>query len=534
MTVPSLLTPNAGSTAYTPAVPAIRDRLERIMPVLLVTGVFLLAVISITPWPVGAYEDDAIYTVLGKALATGEGYRMINLPGTPHATHYPPGYPLLLALLWNIAPEFPDNVVVFKFANALLLALAALGAYWFVRVRLKYSPLAAAAIAAAGTASLAMLQLAALVLSEPLFIVFLFLALLAIERSAASGRMRDAALAGLLLGALCLVRTIGVVAVAGGVMVLLLHRRIRSAAVVVAVSAMFLVPWQLWVGAHQSELATILHGKYGPYGSWLAEGYRTGGIGFARGVIVENLASTANTLSYLFMPVQFFWPRLVALVALTFAVVGGGIVIWKRAPSVVAFVALYLILIVIWPFDPYRFLLALWPVLAIVVGAAIYTLWGWRPSGGARVVLRVLALGGAACILSGHAAWNWQEYEGETWTNLQRRAGMSARPLVQWVVQNTRPDDVLSTEHDVLLYLYTGRRGVPTSTFLPSQRVKRFTPEDNAFWVASMVRTYEPRYFITGWPPHVAAADTLSSGPGPMLRRVGAIPNHVIFERATP
>ena len=100
-------------------------RSEKLVPVVVVIVVLLTAILSVTPWPVGAYEDDAIYTLLAKALASGEGYRMINLPGTPAATHYPPGYPFLLSLLWRVWPEFPDNVVVFKFANAVLLAAGA-------------------------------------------------------------------------------------------------------------------------------------------------------------------------------------------------------------------------------------------------------------------------------------------------------------------------------------------------------------------------------------------------------------------------
>lgn len=90
---------------------------ERLLPVALMAVVLLVAVLTVTPWPVGAFQDDAIYTILAKALATGEGYRMINLPGAPHATHYPPGYPAFLAALWRLAPSFPDNIVVFYFAD---------------------------------------------------------------------------------------------------------------------------------------------------------------------------------------------------------------------------------------------------------------------------------------------------------------------------------------------------------------------------------------------------------------------------------
>jgi hypothetical protein len=127
-----------------------RVRLERVLPVVLLGLVMLVAVLTITPWPVGAFQDDAIYTILAKALATGEGYRMINLPGSPHATHYPPGYPFFLSLLWRLSPSFPDNIVLFKFANAVWLSLAALGCWAFARIRLGWAPLPAAAAAASG------------------------------------------------------------------------------------------------------------------------------------------------------------------------------------------------------------------------------------------------------------------------------------------------------------------------------------------------------------------------------------------------
>ena len=113
-----------------------RERLARVpMPsekltiALLVVLVLVVAILTVTPWPVGAFQDDAMYTVLAKSLAEGKGYRFLNLPGEPNATHFPPGYPLFLAALWKAWPSFPDNIVLFKFANAVWLSLAALGAW---------------------------------------------------------------------------------------------------------------------------------------------------------------------------------------------------------------------------------------------------------------------------------------------------------------------------------------------------------------------------------------------------------------------
>ena len=61
--------------------------------------------------PVGVVADDSFYVILARALASGEGYRYLNVPGHPAATHFPPGYPALLAILSLVVPAFPDSVV---------------------------------------------------------------------------------------------------------------------------------------------------------------------------------------------------------------------------------------------------------------------------------------------------------------------------------------------------------------------------------------------------------------------------------------
>src|SRR5438445_6487267 len=88
------------------------------MPVVLAAIALVAGLIAVDTMPIGGFYDDAFYVILGKSLATGHGYRNLNLPGAPFATHYPPGYPLLLALLWRIGPEFPANILLFKVANA--------------------------------------------------------------------------------------------------------------------------------------------------------------------------------------------------------------------------------------------------------------------------------------------------------------------------------------------------------------------------------------------------------------------------------
>ena len=112
------------------------------------------------------FQDDGLYTVLAKSLATGHGYRFLNLPGAPNAIHYPPLYPAFLALLWKTWPDFPSNVVLFKFANAALTGLAAYFAFRFARARVGLGLAGATIATIAFTACAPVILLTVMVLSE--------------------------------------------------------------------------------------------------------------------------------------------------------------------------------------------------------------------------------------------------------------------------------------------------------------------------------------------------------------------------------
>lgn len=507
---------------------------ERLLPVALMAVVLLVAVLTVTPWPVGAFQDDAIYTILAKALATGEGYRMINLPGAPHATHYPPGYPAFLAALWRLAPSFPDNIVVFKFANAGWLALAALGAYRFARTQMRWGPAFAAAVALAGSLAIVVLLVTGVVLSEPMFMALLFPALLLSERAAREGSVRLALAAGVACGALALVRTLGAVLVPAAAIVLLRRRHGKAALALIAAAAVLLVPWQLWLGVYQHEIPPVLMGKYGAYGPWLVDGYREGGLAFAHGVVVANLQSLDRFLSYALMPVTPVVPRALAFVFFTGLLAAGLGILVRRAPATACFLAVYGAVIMLWPFEPDRFVLAVWPLLTMAAAAAVQATFRWRPPAAGLRVVRLGVITLSAAIGLGFLTYNVRGYAGRWWASVQRDAGQRAKPIVEWVAASTAPADVLMTDDDLLVYLYTGRRGMPTSTFLPRERVRPLTDADNIEAVRTMIATFGPRYYITTSEPGRRAAEALTQGPSPLLRRHRLIPNAFIYERVAP
>lgn len=513
----------------------VARRGERLVPLLLAVLTASFAIWAIEPWPVGVFQDDGIYTILGKALASGEGYRYLNLPGAPPATHYPPGYPLVLALLWRVAPVFPQNTAVFVFANVAFLTAGALGTWYYGRRQLAMNTWAAGGAALGAVCCVPALVYGLFVLSEPLFVALLLPTLLLAERSASSGRLRDAALAGLAAGALSMVRTMGQFLVPALVLVLVLRRRWRAAGLVAAGAALFLVPWQLWVAMHGDAVPPVLVGKYGPYTEWVTNAMVAHGPSFVWQVVLKNLNDvhaltwsmfTGNDYTHALRPAlsPFVTAALVAVMAL------GLPTFLRRAPVTVGFIVMYVTVVILWPFEPTRFLWVLLPLLGLGAVAGVQQVLAWRPAAAGWRGARVAVMACVALLLVGYGAYNTRAVRERWWITVPRNNGERAKPLVAWALEHSQPGDLLATDDDPLVHLYTGRRTVPVGTFTPEEYL---TPQTVPFMTSTLetlIDTYHPRYVLCGSMQCAYGARNLLWTKPPRLRVVEILERGVVFE----
>ena len=503
---------------------------ERLTPVVIAAVVLAIAIVTITPWPVGTFQDDAVYVVLAKALATGEGYRMINMPGAPHATHFPPGYPLFLAILWKLFPTFPDNVVVFKFANAVLLAVAAVGTYRFSRDRAELGLVGAAVAALLGTVSIVVILVTGVVLSEPMFMALLLPTLIVTERVVDDGGMRRAIVAGLLIGALAMVRTVGVLVLPAALLALVVRGRWRAAVVLGVAAAIVIAPWQLWISAYQGEIPAPFVGKYGAYGQWLVQGYREGGFALASAVLAKNANELFGFFGFATLPVNLPIPRLVSLAAVVALVSLGAWRARHRVSTTAAFIVTYIAIILVWPFEPTRFALVLWPLLVPLFVLGMRTVVEWRPALTAAQALRAVALVSTLVVSAGYGWYNIWGYRDRWWATMQRDLGGRATPVAEWVASATMSGDVLVTDHDLVVYLYSGRQAVPTVTFHPRSHVAPLTPEEDTEMLRTILSFYRPRFYVATTPYTVGMAKRLAAESPPRLRFVRDTRSAVIYE----
>src|SRR5258705_60992 len=282
--------------------------------------------------PVGVFDDDAMYVILARSLASGEGYRWLNLPGAPAATHFPPGYPLLLAAVSWLGPAFPANVVMFKALNAPFLAVAAV-----LVARLAYDRAVGASwalgLGAASAVSIPLLVLGSMVLSELLFLAMLIAMLGALETFVeGGGTTRRALLLGAAIAACTLVRSHGVVLVPAVVLALAAQRRWRDAALVAGASVACLLPWQLWSAAHSGQLPAPLLGSYDTYASWWVRGLRVMGPGVIPATLAKTVPETLQMLGVLFSPLRADAARTATLLSLGALAVTGAWSVPRRLP----------------------------------------------------------------------------------------------------------------------------------------------------------------------------------------------------------
>ncbi len=490
----------------------------------------IVGLIALNYLPVGGFYDDGLYTILAKSLATGQGYRFLNLPGTPAAVHYPPGYPLLLAVIWKLGPAFPANVLWFKLLNVLLLSVIAWMTCRFAVRVLLLSPAVAMLAALLGTITIPMLVLATLVLSEPLFLALLLPALLLAERMTRQPppTRRGAAVLGALSAAVMLVRSIGVLLVVAVLVVWLVRRHWRAAAWYLGAALLVASPWLLWSSVHAGDVAPVLRGSYGSYLGWFLGGVHTGGLPFviatARVNVHTLLLGVATSFQYASMPFVAAGTALALGLMLGYGV-------WRargRAPVTLLFLALYLGLVIVWPNQPLRFVWGIWPVLMalLLVPLEVLQARAEHPSA-LRIAVAVVAL----LLVPGLLRYNVRGYRGSWWESIPRSTTSQAEPVIRWVRAHVQRDDVVAGAGEPMLYLYAERQAVPSAAFTAVQYLRPRTPRENADDLRRILEATGARYLVVQATDELDAARTLAAdtAAGPRLVPVDSTQDLYVF-----
>jgi hypothetical protein len=198
---------------------------------------------------------------------------------------------------------------------------------------------------------------------------------------------------------------------------------------------------------------------------------------------------------------------------------------------------MYLGIVMLWPFPPHRFYWTVMPLLVLTTALGIRTLHAAAAS--RSTVHRGAILCGAVALLVLYARPN--ALGTPRWDLADEEAVVAdrSRAVAQWVSNNTRPDDIIATEDDVLVYLYTGRRAIPLATFTPEEFIQ---PQTTAFASATLdtlLQTYPIRWVLPVSIMHINTALALTKGEPAVLGlryglTLGAVFEHVRETGAKP
>jgi hypothetical protein len=483
--------------------------LTALIATVVVVTVLLVTIRSQEPVGAGIYYDDGTYLALARSLASGEGYVYSNLPGAIPGVKYPPAYPAVLAATWKVFGLYPENLGALKALNALFWGLAAGGTFLLFTRGSRRRTVAIGLVTLYAFLTIPSMSVATVLLSEPLFLLVCVGALLLASRDPirrdafpesktswrwTGGEPGWAVAVGLAAAAAFLTRSIGLTLIASLLLPLLLRRRWLSAGVVVAVVGFPAAGWLAWTRVHAAEVPGPIAGQYGSYGAWLGQSFEGGVIGRLREVITANWGPFVETLQFVWVPRAPGLALAVVLLAVGGATVYGALSVWRRNPALVLFPLIYLGLVFVWPYGPYRFYYAIVPLLTLLafegLWEAVPKIRADLPRWGAPVAAIV-----AAIFVVNALVYHGRGHAVKSWTSPQTVPARAYAPLNDWIRSNTAPDEVIASALDPYVHWETGRLAVPSWQFLADdyQRYDR-APEVLAAGLDSAIVRYGVRY----------------------------------------
>jgi hypothetical protein len=481
------------------AQPSPGDEKKRRMILIIAGGVALALSLAIyilrLDKVVGFVVDDAWYVLLAKALATGQGYTIINSPSPGIRPFYAPGFPALLSIFYRLAPSFPGNLIVFKSVSIAAMMGAGLVAFHYFRRYRELPVYVSFGLALATTIYPALVFLAtSTVMSECVFTLTQLAAIVLIERSVREGQAGSAwrftALGGALVSFAFLTRPAGLGLLLGTVIYLFKERVTKQLLIFAAIVVALVGPWMVY-----SRFYAPTAEQTAEQGSNIVQPYtkqfwqRTAGLPLSGTITLDELPERVwNNLSEigrydfgalafysLYRPLEPGEPvripveaRVISLCLAALAIAGFVSVVRERWTLAEIAVLLAIGVMMMWGWEQYRLLLPAVPFLLfyLLMGvrliARLYQKLYAKPDPrGELIPLLVVSWFFVASNLYGNVQYIQKKYapapeERLGWT----RAFEENEALIKHIGENVPQDEVIATQNPALLHLYTGHKTV--------------------------------------------------------------------------
>jgi hypothetical protein len=469
---------------------AERNKVKTLILIVVLAAASLLYIRMLDPETFGAYGDDALYVTTAKALATGQGYRIVSLPYEPSQTQYPPLYPFLLSLIWGAYPKFPENLLAMMLLSVITtLSFLALSYRYLVRQAYltEYQALIVISLAAINWRTM---YWSTILLSDMLCATISVAGLYLAEKyEGKQGRdwARGIAL-GIIMGLAFLARSSAIILIIAVAAYYVVRRQWRRVLLPLAIAGVFVVGWAIWSSFNRSSFSGANSKYYSSYVRCFSEcvNYLQALSGMSKLTTFASIIGTNFVLlGIASVPVGclgfgYGLPRIVFLflIFVTIALIAGGFLrqAGKRIRLLHIYLVLYFALHMLLPGSAYdRYLTSVVPFLLVFLvtelDVIVLAVRDRVRSPGSAVGKLGAAFIGTALLLSISLALS---SSGLAMYKLLASASFKKAPgpapefaqAIDWIVTNTDPSDVLVCNNDPMYYLYTGHKAAASYSLI--------------------------------------------------------------------
>jgi hypothetical protein len=234
-------------------------------------------------------------------------------------------------------------------------------------------------------------------------------------------------------------------------------------------------------------------------------------------------------------PITSSWARLVMLIALTALLIAGLRRSWRVAPVTTLFFVAYLGIVVVWPFEPSRFIWGIWPLVVLVFALGVVEITSWAPRRRAATAMRGALVAGSLFTCVGYLRYNVRGYRGEGLSSVERAQAAMLQPIVAWARSRTHPQDVIASAVEPAVYLYTGRLSVPVTALDVHDYLRPATVSETEIALRQIIARYHVDAIAVSLGDSLrAAVQAMASGAAPELVVRDSFVNGFVFAPASP
>lgn len=412
--------------------------------------------------------DSVTYVLLAESLLrVGDGFALSMVPGPPEAhTHYPPGYPALLA---PVVALFGRNFVVLKLLSVLFTTAAVV--VFCLYTRRGRDPIPWLCLGLAFAVNPGLIDYSRWMLSEAPFVLVTLVALWGLRADSKAERIGPAFVVALLASvASFYVRSIGALLLAATSISYLVNRRWSRLVVHGVTGSALTIPW-LVRNEFVADSASPYFAQFQLVNVYAPEAGNLDLLGFG-GRLLENLwLYAAREMPRLLVGSDSPWathPALTAAGVAVSALAVLGLVRAFRRPEAREFYVVFMglaILLFQESVNDVRYLVPLAPLVLIYLFDAVGALGrrfrrrapGWSPAVIATVALVVVALWSAAARAPANLDMIRRYQSGDHYAGYHP-AWRNFFEAASWVADNTPAGAVVTVRKPRLFHALSGRR----------------------------------------------------------------------------